>query len=100
MDTRCENGVWLVIRDESGEIIVGSSEVVIKVATKKDGQPCREPVLSERDEKLLLMHSAKRREELQQLSTDADDSFYDAPWADQNGLKRKVLGLDNISWRP
>ena len=33
-------------------------------------------------------------------SPSADDSFYDAPWADQNGLKRKVLGLDNISWRP
>ena len=76
------------------------TKVVIKVATKKDGQPCREPVLSERDEKLLLMQSAKRREELQQLSTDADDSYYDAPWADQQGLKRKVQGLDNISWRP
>ena len=76
------------------------TKVVIKVASKKAGQPSRERVLSEQDEKLLLMHSAKRREEIQNLAKDSDDSYYDAPWADQQGLKKKVLGLDNISWKP
>ena len=32
------------------------SKVIIKVASKKSGQPSREPLLSEQDQKLLLMH--------------------------------------------
>lgn len=76
------------------------SKVTIKVASKKAGQPCREPLISEQDQKLLMMHSARRREELEKLARDADDSFLDAPWADQHSLKRKVLGLDSISWKP
>ena len=95
----------------SKELNIGSSlrdymgknektKVVIKVASKKAGQPSREPLISEHDQKLLMMHSAKRREEIQNLQKDADDSYYDAPWADQQGLKKKVQGLDNITWKP
>ena len=49
---------------------------------------------------MLLMHSAKRREELIALAKDSDDSYHDAPWANQGGLKQKMLGMDNISWKP
>ena len=76
------------------------TKVVVKVASKKSGQPAREPVLSEQEQKVLLMHNARRREEYLQMEKDADDSYLDAPWADQQGLKRKVLGLDQISWKP
>ena len=44
------------------------TKVIIKVASKTSGQPAREPALSEHDQKLLLMHSAKRREEIQKIS--------------------------------
>jgi hypothetical protein len=74
--------------------------VVVKVASKQAGQPAREPVLSQQDERMILMQSAKRRDELEKLEHDADDSYHDAPWADQQSLKRKTLGLDNISWKP
>ena len=76
------------------------TKVIIKVAAKKNGQPSRESILSEQDQKLILYHNAKRREELQKLEKNADDSYLDAPWADQKELKRKVLGMNNVSWRP
>lgn len=76
------------------------SKVIVKVASKKAGQPSREPVLSEQDQKMLLMHQARRREEIQKMSQEDDDSFMNAPWADQQGLKRRVQGLSNISWKP
>ena len=66
----------------------------------KAGQPSREPLLSEKDQNMLLMHSAKRREEMIALAKNNDDSYHDSPWADQGGLKRKMCGLDNISWKP
>ena len=76
------------------------TKVIIKVGTKKTGQPSREPLLSEQEQKMILMHNARRREEIQNLEKASDDSYLDAPWADQQSLKRKVLGLDNISWKP
>ena len=79
---------------------IEKTKVVVKVASKKSGQPCREPLMSEEDQKMLMMVHAKRREEMQKLASDADNSYYDAPWADQHGLKRKVLGLNDISWKP
>ena len=79
---------------------IEKTKVVVKVASKKSGQPCREPLMSEEEQKRLMMYQAKRREEIQMLASTQDDSYYDAPWADQNGLKRKVLGLNDISWKP
>ena len=79
---------------------IEKTKVVVKVASKQSGQPCREPLMSEEEQKKLMMFHAKRREEMQTLANDEDDSYYDAPWADQQGLKRKVLGLNNISWKP
>ena len=35
MDTRWENGIWLGVRDESGEIIIGTNKGVIKARTFK-----------------------------------------------------------------
>ena len=76
------------------------TKVIIKTASLKSGQPWREPLLSEKDQNMLLMHSAKRREGLIALAKNSDDSYHDAPWANQGGLKQKMLGMDNISWKP
>ena len=76
------------------------TKVIIKIASLKSGQPSREPLLSEKDQHMLLAHSAKRREEMIALAKNSDDSYHDSPWADQGGLKRKMCGLDNISWKP
>ena len=76
------------------------TKVIIKIASLKSGQPSREPLLSEKDQHMLLAHSAKRREEMIALAKNSDDSYHDAPWANQGGLKQKMLGMDNISWKP
>ena len=76
------------------------TKVIVKISDKQSGQPCREPLLTDREEKLILMQSAKRREEIERMQRNSDDSYHDAPWADQGSLKKRVLGLDNISWKP
>lgn len=76
------------------------TKVIIKVASKKAGQPSREPLLSEQEQRLIMAHQARRREEIQRMAKDQDDSYLDAKWADQQGLKRKVIGLENVSWKP
>ena len=76
------------------------TKVIIKVASKQSGQPAREPLLSEQDQKMLMMHSARRREEIQKLTENNDDSYHDSAWADQKGLKRRVMGMNEISWKP
>ena len=49
---------------------------------------------------MLMMHSARRREEIQKLTENNDDSYHDSAWADQKGLKRRVMGMNEISWKP
>jgi hypothetical protein len=72
----------------------------IKTASKKSWQPCREHLLSEKDQKPIANAFAKHREEIIDLAKNSDDSYHDAPWANQGGLKQKMLGMDNISWKP
>ena len=49
---------------------------------------------------MLMMHSARRREEIQKLTENNDDSYHDSALADQKGLKRRVMGMNEISWKP
>ena len=46
------------------------------------------------------MHNSRRLEEMQKLIQDNDDSYHDSAWADQQGLKRKVMGMNEISYKP
>jgi hypothetical protein len=70
------------------------TKVVVKVASKQAGQPAREPVLSQQDERMILMQSAKRRDELEKLEHDADDSYHDAPHGlINNHLSERLLAL-------
>ncbi len=104
---RAETKLWFA----SKELVVGmqlkdfmgkneKTKAVIKMASRQSGQPAREPVFTEEQQKIMMMQSAKRREELQQLEQNSDDSYMNSEWADQGSLKRKVLALDNISWKP
>ena len=75
------------------------SKVIIKLSTKSQGQPVREPVFSEEDQKRMMLANHKRREELLALEKASDDSYLNSPWADPNTMKSKLTGMNNISWK-
>lgn len=84
---------------------VGKNEktkVIVKLSTKRRGQPASETGLSPETQKKLMAENYKRMEELKRLEKEAaeDDSCLDSDWADSQNLKRKMQGLNNISWRP
>ena len=81
---------------------VGKNEktkAVVKLSTKKAGQPTSESWLSPETQKKLAMRNYKRMEELKRLEKDEDDSYLNSQWADSNSLKRQFQGINNISWK-
>ena len=34
------------------------------------------------------------------MERDSDDSFLNSPWADQKSLKRKMMGMNDVGWKP
>ncbi|KAG6443475.1 cilia- and flagella-associated protein 298-A isoform X2 [Manduca sexta] len=64
------------------------------------GAPGREPVMTEDERKQLMLHAYRKQEEWKKLEQDEDDSYLDSKWADGQGLKRQLNGLNNISWKP
>jgi len=77
------------------------TKVVVKLTTRSAGQPTREPLLTQEEQSRLMMANHKRKEELEALDKVAreDDSYLNSAWADPNSLKRKMHGVDNVSWK-
>ena len=75
------------------------SKVVIKLSTKSGGQPVREPVFSEEEQKRLMIANHKRREEMMALDKASDDSYLNSPWANPNALKSRMQGINNVHWK-
>lgn len=76
------------------------TKVVVKLSTRRAGQPCSESWLDEEAQKKLAMDNFKRMQELKRLEQDEDDSYLDSRWADGGALKKKFQGLESVSWKP
>ena len=78
------------------------TKVVVKLTTRSAGQPAREPLLSQEDQTRLMMANHRRKEELEALdrvAREEDDSYLNSAWADPNALKRKMHGVNSVSWK-
>ena len=75
------------------------SKVIVKLSTKSQGQPVREPVFSEEEQKRLMLANHKRKEELTALDKTSDDSYLNSSWADPSALKNRMQGMNNINWK-
>ena len=81
---------------------VGKNEktkVIVKVSTRRGGQPTSESWLDEENQKKIALLNHQRMEELRRLERDKDDSYLNSTWADGSALKRKFQGMSNISWK-
>lgn len=89
--------------DEKIEKFSGKNDktkLIVKLSTKRSGQPCSESWLSPESQKRLAAQNFKRMEELKKLEQDGDDSYLNSAWADSQSLKRRFQGLSNITWKP
>lgn len=75
-------------------------KAIVKLSKVGSGAPGREPLMSESDQKQLMLHYHRKQEEMKQMDEDTDVSFHNSPWADNLALKRNLQGLNRISWKP
>ena len=75
------------------------SKVIIKLSTKAQGQPVREPVFSEEEQRRLMVANHKRKEELLAMDKASDDAYLNSQWADPNALKNRMQGISNVNWK-
>lgn len=82
---------------------VGKNEktkLVVKIQKKGQGQPAREPLVTDEQQKQMMLHQYRRQEELKKLEEADDDSYLDSEWTDRQALRKQFQGLSNISWGP
>lgn len=72
----------------------------MKLSKRGQGPPGREPVMTEEERKLLMLHAYRKQEEFKRLEADDDDSYLNSEWADGENVKRACHGIRKIAWRP
>ncbi|XP_068456869.1 cilia- and flagella-associated protein 298 [Clinocottus analis] len=76
------------------------TKLVVKIQKKGQGQPAREPLITDEQQKQMMMHNYRRQEELKKLEEADDDSYLDSEWTDRQALRKQFQGLTNIKWGP
>ncbi|XP_075957260.1 cilia- and flagella-associated protein 298 [Anarhichas minor] len=76
------------------------TKLVVKIQKKGQGQPAREPLVTDEQQKQMMMHQYRRQEELKKLEEADDDSHLDSEWTDRQALRKQFQGLTNIKWGP
>ena len=74
-------------------------KVIVKLQKSGEGAPGREPVFSEAERKQMMMQAYRRQEELKSLEIDDDNSYLNAKWADNSGMKSQMHGISDIKFR-
>lgn len=74
------------------------TKAVAKLTDAHSGEPPREMSKSKEAQIKLISSINKKEEEFKKKIDDDDD--IDSEWANPNGLKNTINGLDNISWKP
>ena len=57
-------------------------------------------MMTEEQQKQMMLHWHRKQEEFKKLSQDAEDSYLDSKWADNNQLRREFQGMKgDIRWK-
>ncbi|KAK9536569.1 hypothetical protein VZT92_006341 [Zoarces viviparus] len=76
------------------------TKLVVKIQKKGQGQPAREPLVTDEQQKQMMLQQYRRQEELKKLEEADDDGHLDSEWADRQTLRKQFQGLSNIKWGP
>ncbi|KAI5739757.1 hypothetical protein M8J77_023137 [Diaphorina citri] len=90
-------------RDKFVRDFLGKNEkckAIVKISKIGSGAPSREPVMNEEEKKQLMLHYYRKQEEMKLLESDTDEAFRNSDWADNTSLRKNLLGLNRISWKP
>jgi len=76
------------------------TKIVVKLAKEGAAAPPREPGLDAKTQSEMMAFWYRKQEEAKKLVEDDDISFGNSKWADSNGLKSQLLGMDSIKFKP
>lgn len=98
-----ESSLWWAGKEiQCGKLVsdyVGQNNrttIIVKLQSKADGAPSREPPLDEQGRKNLMAYYHRKQEEDKKLADDNDDEYLKSPWADPKHLKKSFQGLVKI----
>lgn len=92
-----------ILRGKKLKDFVGKNEktkLIAKLQKRGQGCPAREPVITEDEQKQMMAYYYKKQEDFKKLEKEAEDSYLDSDWADNQSLKRNFHGLKDIKWGP
>ncbi|XP_013778146.1 UPF0769 protein C21orf59-like isoform X2 [Limulus polyphemus] len=82
---------------------VGKNEktkIVAKLQKIGQGAPAREPVMSEEEQKRMMLYAYRKQEEMKKLEDNDEDDYMNSDWADNSLLKRSFHGMKDVKWKP
>jgi hypothetical protein len=77
-----------------------NTKIIAKLQKPGAGAPVREPLVDGDTQKQMVAWHHKKQEEAKKLMAEDEDSYLNSAWADPKGLKRQLIGGNNIRWRP
>lgn len=75
------------------------TKITVKLTKSSSEAPPREPALDAKAQADLMRHYYRKQEEMKKLVEDDDISFANSEWANPNGLRKQLMGLDTVSYR-
>ena len=75
------------------------SKFVVKLQSRGQGAPQREPVVDGDTHKAMLQYYHRKQEEQKVLEEENDDQFMNSAWADTRQMKAAMHGTGQIKWR-
>lgn len=77
-----------------------NTKIIAKLQKSGAGAPVREPVVDSETQKQMVSWYHKKQEESKKLGGEDEDQYLNSVWADPKGLKKQLIGGNNIRWRP
>ncbi|EPY29312.1 hypothetical protein STCU_04619 [Strigomonas culicis] len=92
-----------LVRDADLTKYVGRNEktkITVKLTSEGAGAPPREPAVDAKTQAALMSHYYRKQEEMKKVIEDEDISYSNSEWANPRGLKKQLMDMDGIKYRP
>ena len=76
------------------------TKLVMKLGKSGGGPPPRESALDAQTQNEMMAYWHRKQEEAKKLVEDDDISYANSAWANPNGLKSQLTGMENVRFRP
>ncbi|KAJ3315100.1 hypothetical protein HDV04_004241 [Boothiomyces sp. JEL0838] len=74
------------------------TKIMVKIQKAGQGQPIREPTISEQEQKNLMAYYYRKEQENKELLENEEDDYLHSTWADPKSLKRAFNGMRDVKF--